>query len=137
MISDAFTQMNSRSTQATKRSTNGTESRPIAWKTHLHSKWAAARPVQFSRAASTACSSSLTTQANVLEHLRPNGISLVKSMIVGVLNPYGVNPCVEVSGGTGEDHWKADVYFEVGDRKSSSLGAVLALWRRVLLAGQG
>ena len=38
-------------------------------------------------------------------------------MIVGALNLYGVNPRLEVSGGSGKDRWKADVYFEVGDRK--------------------
>lgn len=40
-----------------------------------------------------------------------------KDMIVDALNLYGVNPRLKVSGGTGKDRWKADVYFEVGDRK--------------------
>lgn len=74
-----------------------------------------------------------------------------KDMIIGALNLYGVNPCMELPGGTGKDRWKADVYFEgvtarlpsnPNGRTStsgfrSSSGAVRALWRRVLLAGQG
>lgn len=40
-----------------------------------------------------------------------------KDMVLGALNLYGLNPRVEVPGGTGKDRWKADVYFEVGNRK--------------------
>lgn len=40
-----------------------------------------------------------------------------KDLIYGALQIFGVNPRTEVPGGTGKDRWKADVYFEIGDRR--------------------
>lgn len=40
-----------------------------------------------------------------------------KDLVYGALKLFGVNPRSEVPGGTGKDRWKADIYFEHGDRK--------------------
>ncbi|MBK5417716.1 competence protein CoiA [Pseudomonas sp. TH31] len=40
-----------------------------------------------------------------------------KDLVFGALNLFGVNPRSEVPGGTGRDRWKADIYFEIGERK--------------------
>lgn len=40
-----------------------------------------------------------------------------KDLLFGTLKPFGVNPRTELSGGTPKDRWKADVYFEIDDRK--------------------
>jgi len=40
-----------------------------------------------------------------------------KDLVFGALKLLGLNPRSEVPGGTAKDRWKADVYFEVGDRK--------------------
>ncbi|UZD97639.1 competence protein CoiA [Pseudomonas corrugata] len=40
-----------------------------------------------------------------------------KDLVFGALKFFGVNPQSEVPGGTGKDQWKADIYFEIGERK--------------------
>lgn len=40
-----------------------------------------------------------------------------KDLIFGALKNLGLNPRTEAAGGTGKDLWRADVYFEIGERK--------------------
>lgn len=40
-----------------------------------------------------------------------------KDLVYGALKLFNLNPRTEVTGGEGKDRWRADVYFEVGERK--------------------
>ncbi|EMG2117720.1 competence protein CoiA family protein [Pseudomonas aeruginosa] len=40
-----------------------------------------------------------------------------KDLLYGTLGAFGVDPKTEVSGGSGKDRWRADVYFELDGRK--------------------
>ncbi|MBF8644601.1 hypothetical protein IRZ76_06635 [Pseudomonas pudica] len=40
-----------------------------------------------------------------------------KDLVFGALKFFGVKPRSEVPGGTAKDRWKADIYFEIGERK--------------------
>lgn len=40
-----------------------------------------------------------------------------KDLLFGALTNFGMNPRTEVSGGTGKDRWRADLYFEIDGRK--------------------
>lgn len=40
-----------------------------------------------------------------------------KDSVFGTLKLFNLNPRTEVTGGVGRDRWRADVYFEVGERK--------------------